>query len=113
MRVVEIGVLKIAGVAGIVDAKPSWGAILQKVEKLVLRTEYKSLPVEVQPNISFLREILPYLQAIQIAWRNKITHVEDKLIPSTAEASEEICWEVLTATRALMRKMASDLPKGF
>lgn len=113
MRVVEVGVLRVALVAGITDQKPSWGAILQKVEKLVFRTEYKDLPSVVQPNIAFLKDVLPRLQAVQHAWRNKVTHVEDKLIPTTAEANEEICWEVLIATRALMRKLASDVPAGF
>jgi hypothetical protein len=113
MRVVEIGVLKIARVAVISDSKPSLGAIFKKVEKLVLRTEYDALPAAVQPHIGLLKDMLPRLQAVQHAWRNKVTHVEDKLIPATAESNEEICWEVLITTRALMRKLAEDLPDGF
>jgi len=113
MRVVEIGVRKVALVADIQDPRPSWGSILQKVEKLVLRTAPKDAPVAIQPHLDFLRDILPRLQAIQHAWRNKFNHVEDKIIPIDAELKEEVAREVMTATRSFMRKLSEDLPVGF
>ena len=85
----------------------------KKIEKLSLRTEYADLPPLVQPHIHFLRDILPRLQAVQHPTRNKVLHIENKLIPVSAEVNEEICWETWTATRALMRKVAVDLPNDF
>jgi len=113
MRIVEVGVRKVANVADIQDPRPSWGAVLQKVEKLVLRTAPKDVPTSVQPHMDFLRDMLPRLQAIQHAWRNKFSHVEDKIVPTDPELNEEIAREVMNATRSFMRKLATDLPVGF
>jgi hypothetical protein len=110
MRVVEIGVLKLAKVADVKDPSPSWGAVLQKVEKLVLRTKYEDIPVEVQPHRKMLESVLPQMQAIQRAWRNKFAHVEDKIIPAESAMSEAVAAEIFVAVEAFMRQLALDLP---
>jgi hypothetical protein len=112
MRVVEIGILKLAKVAGMKDPSPSWGAVLQYVEKLVLRTKYEDVPQAVRPYRIMLESVLPQMQAIQRAWRNKFTHVEDKIIPAENGISELIANEILVAVEAFMRQLASDLPPG-
>jgi hypothetical protein len=111
MRVVEIGVLKLAKVAGLHDPTPSWGAVLKYVEKIVLRTKHEDIDPLVQPHREMLEAVLPQMQAIQRAWRNKFTHVEDKIIPAGV-MSESVAAEILTAVEAFMRQLACDLPPG-
>ncbi len=110
MRIVEIGVREVARLSGIVDPKPSWGAVLQKVEKIVLRTRFCEVEQSIQPHIPVLTDLLPRMQAIQHAWRNKVSHVEDKLIPIEGRIDVEVASEIMTAVQAFMRKLATDLP---
>ena len=81
MRVVEHGVMELAPLAGIKDAKPSWGSVLSKVDQCAFKTEYKDLPDEVKPYRELLRELSPEMHAIQYAWRNRVMHIENKIVP--------------------------------
>jgi len=109
MRVVEIGVRELAVASLLDDAKPSWGAILQHVEKLVLRTKFEELDPRVKRHRLMLENLLPQMQAIQRAWRNKFTHVGTKIIPAES-ITGPIAFEILVAVEAFVRQLASDLP---
>lgn len=108
MRIVECGVVQVGKLAGNTDPKPSWGSILSKLDKYAYRTEYKDLPATIQPNIESIKRVLPTLHAIQHAWRNKVTHVENRLIPTNG-ISEEIALEIMNAVQAFMRTLATEL----
>ncbi len=110
MRVVEVGVRVTAELVELEDPKPSWGAVLQKIEKIAFRTEYKDVPPGIKPNLAILKDLLPRMQAIQHAWRNNVSHVGDKLIPTSSMFTEEVADEIMNATQAFMRKLAADLP---
>jgi hypothetical protein len=73
MRVVEYALLEVARLGDINDRKPSWGAILARLEKLADKTKFEDLPNAVKPHIDLIRELLPRMHAIQHAWRNKIS----------------------------------------
>jgi hypothetical protein len=109
MRVLEVAVLEVGEIAGVTDRNPSWGAVLQHVEKVVLRTKYEALPELVKPHRKILEAILPQMQSIQRAWRNKFSHVNNKIIP-VSPIDERVATEVLTAVEAFMRQMAYELP---
>ncbi len=110
MRIVEIGVLKLAQLIQHPDPKPSWGSILKKVEKYALYTEYKDLPTAIQPHVDFLRMVLPHMQSVQRAWRNHVSHVEDRIIPSNEKITLEDAEDIMKATESLMRYLAEELP---
>jgi len=109
MRIVECAVLRLAKLAEIKDPKPSWGAVLGKLDKYAFRTDYKDLPPTVKPHIGIIKKLLPAMHAIQHAWRNKVSHVEDKLIPTDA-FNETSALEVMNAVQAFMRMLAEELP---
>jgi len=110
MRIVECGVLAVARLADINDPKPSWGAVLGKLDKYAYRTEYKDLPVAVQPHVALIKTLLPTMHAIQHAWRNQtVIHVENKLIPTTL-VDENVALEIMNAVQAFMRTLAVSLP---
>jgi hypothetical protein len=109
MRVIEFALLRLAKLTGMDDPKPSWGTMLNRVEKLALRTDFKDLPPKVQPRIEGVREILPMMQAIQRAWRNdKIAHVS-QLMPVKGITENE-ARDVMNAVRGFMRVLAEKLP---
>lgn len=109
MRVVEYGLLEVARLAEINDPKPSWGAILGRLETLSNKTRYEDLSVSIQPHISTIRELLPRLHAIQHAWRNKMLHVENRLIP-VGSVTPEIASDIMTAVEMFMRTLVEKLP---
>lgn len=106
-RVVEIGLLHAATIAGITDPKPSWGAVLKQLEKYAFKTEYDALPASVKPHRDVIRSIIPRMQGVQHAWRNKVDHAT--LIP-LQPFGETDSLEILAATEALMRALATELP---
>lgn len=110
MRVVEVAVLRIGQLVGLKDPSPSWGSVLSQVEKVVLKTKYEDMEEAVRPHRKLLRALLPQMQAIQRAWRNKFSHVEYRIIPADGELSESIAAEILTAVEGLMRQLSRDLP---
>jgi hypothetical protein len=51
------------------------------------------------------------VEALKNAWRNKISHAHGKLIVMTGEEFHpDVAEEILTATRAFMRRLAEGLP---
>ena len=82
MRVVQVGVMELAVIAGLKDPSPSWGSVLQFIEKLVLLTKHEDVDIHVRPHRKLLENVLPQMQAIQRAWRNKFSHVGTKIIPT-------------------------------
>lgn len=109
MRVVEVGVMEVAQLARINDPKPSWGAVLSTIDKLAFRTEYANLPDAIKPHRDLLRELSNEMHAIQYAWRNKVNHIETKLVP-VAPIDQPIASEIMTAVQAFMRSLAERLP---
>ena len=109
MRVVEHGLMEVAKLAAIEDPKPSWGAVLGKVDLYAFRTEYKDLPDGVKPHRELLKELSPEMHAIQYAWRNRVSHVENKLIP-VKPIDHPIATEIMSAVQAFMRSLAERLP---
>ena len=110
MRVVEVAVIELAAIAGLKDPTPSWGSVLQFIEKLVLRTKHEDVDPLVRPHRKLLEAVLPQMQAIQRAWRNKFSHVGTKIVPSGSGISGPIAIEILTAVVAFMRQLATDYP---
>jgi hypothetical protein len=113
MRIVEVGVLKLAKLIDYQDPKPSWGTILDKVDKYALRTKYADLPPKIQPHVELLRSFLPHMQAVQRAWRNNVSHVEDRIIPASEKLTPEDAKEIMEATQSLMKHLAKELPQNI
>lgn len=103
MRVVEVGLHRIAELAQIPDTRPSWGAVLEPLERYAYRTDYKDLPEHIKLHREFIRSIIPHMQAVQRAWRNKVDHAT--LVPTQAFGRPDAD-AILGATRSLMLALA-------
>jgi hypothetical protein len=58
----------------------------------------------------FLEQIIATVEALKNAWRNKVSHANGKLMLMTTDFSPEVAEEILMATRAFMRRLATDGP---
>jgi hypothetical protein len=110
MRIVETAVIELYWLTGLpLDEKAHFGSVVSKLEKLTQRTEFKDLPPVAQPHIGFLKEVLPYLHAVKDAWRNRVSHVDERILPKDGYAPENVT-EIYMATRGLMRTLAEKAP---
>ena len=53
MRVVEFALMRLAKLAGDRIPKPSWGTVLQQLERLAFQMKNSDLPVSVRPHLEF------------------------------------------------------------
>jgi hypothetical protein len=50
------------------------------------------------------------VQAMKSAWRNKVNHVEGRLAVMKPEFTPDIAEEIMVASRAFMRRLATEMP---
>jgi hypothetical protein len=100
MRVTEHGLQEIAKRIGIKDPRPNWEPIICKIDS-ELKKGYKDRQYKGMSD--FLANVSAHLNAVKVAWRNRVMHVDTK---HTMEEAREI----YSATAGLMRYIAENLP---
>jgi len=68
-----------------------------------------STPFERQ-HYSLFEQLHGTITALKDAWHNKVSHAHGKLTLLTAYFSPDVAEEILFATRAFMRRLATDAP---
>jgi hypothetical protein len=91
------------------DVKAHFGSVLKKLEHLKQNTQLKDLPDHLKPYAGFLGDVLPQLHAVKDSWRNKVSHVDDRIIIADV-FTEEMAIGIYDATLLLTKKLASGLP---
>jgi hypothetical protein len=110
MRVTEAAVLELQCFLDTApDPKAHFGSVLQKLEHLQHKTAFKDLPDHLKPYAGFLRDSLPQLHAVKNSWRNKVSHVDDRIVIVDV-FTEEMASGIYDATLLLMKKLANGLP---
>jgi hypothetical protein len=84
---------------------------LKKLGHLQQKTDFNNLPEHLKPYRGFLGEVLPQLHAVKDSWRNKVSHIDDRIIIADV-FTEEMASGVYNATLLLMKKLADGLPKN-
>jgi hypothetical protein len=67
----------------------------------------------VQQHSQFLEQIDATIEALKSAWRNKISHAQNKLTLLTRDFSREVSEEIVFASRSFMRRLATDAPTSL
>jgi hypothetical protein len=102
MRVMEVGLKATAKVLG-VDYKPSWEGYLRVIQERI-NQQWKQKGIQWRRDEPFFRDVLAYLQAVKVAWRNTTMHIDKSYTPEQAE-------DIFNAVRAFMNLLATRLPK--
>ena len=109
MRIVEKGVLELqVFLKDPDDPKAHFGGVLAKLES-ARKNGFANAPDFLKPNFQFVIEILPHLYAVKDAWRDKVVHVGNNIIPSK-QFTGPMAWDIYRATLALMKTLADGLP---
>lgn len=110
MRVTEAGVLELGTLIEPGDHKPQFGFVLKKIDRLLQRVEFKDWPEHAKPHQALFRQVLPRLYAVKDAWRDKVMHIETKIIPTESQYTPGVALDIWNATVSLMRLLAERLP---
>jgi hypothetical protein len=109
MLVAEFGALEVGKLIEMRDPKPSWHGVMNEIRRITQQTKFTDLkPIE-QKYFKLLEQLSPLMLAMQNAWRHKIDHAANRLVLTTGEFQSYVAEEIITATRAFMRTLASEL----
>jgi hypothetical protein len=111
VQVVEAGLIELGKLIGVTDPHSGWTAVSNRLKKIIDTKHQDRSPLE-QQHFPFLEQIQGTIESLKNAWRNKVSHAQGKLVLMTSDFSPEIAEEILFATRAFMRRLATEMPKA-
>jgi len=109
LLVVEVGIVELGNFIGVTDPKKGWDATTKRL-KLLLSGGHGSLPVNLSAHFAFLEQVNACVEAMKHAWRNKVNHVEGRLVVMKPEFTPDVAEEIMMASRAFMRRLATEIP---
>jgi hypothetical protein len=109
VQVVEIGLIELGKLIDVTDPMSGWTATTNRLHGIIKKGHEARTSFERQ-HFSFLEQMHGTIEGLKNAWRNKISHAHGKLTLLTADFSPDIAEEILFATRAFMRRLATDAP---
>jgi HEPN domain-containing protein len=110
-QVVELGLIELGKFLAIKDPKSGFTAVCNELRR-ILDKKYGELTDFERTNRPFCEQVYGTAEALKNAWRNKIGHAQGRLYVMTADFSPQIAEEIIYATRAFMRRLATELPSG-
>jgi hypothetical protein len=110
VQVVEIGLMAMCKFLDARDPKSGFTAATKEISR-ILKKDFQSLTKDERRHREFLEQIHGTIEALKNAWRNKINHAQGRLTVMPTGFAPEVAEEILFATRAFMRRLATDLPK--
>lgn len=110
LQIVEVGLIELGTFINVNDPTSGWTSVAQRLKKII-DTKYQDLDSFEKANRPFLEQLQGTVEALKNAWRNKISHAHGKLTVMTGqEFHPDVAEEILSATRAFMRRLAEGLP---
>jgi hypothetical protein len=109
IQVIEAGLIELGTFIKVADPKSGWTAVANELKKIVSKRREDLTDFEKQ-HFQFLEQTQGTVEALKTAWRNKVSHVQGKIILMTGEFSPEVAEEILFASRAFMRGLTAGLP---
>lgn len=109
IQVQEHGLLALGQFIGVNDPKSGFTAVANSLHRITTRKRDDLSDLE-RTHYAFLEQMDASVQAIKNAWRNKVSHAQGRPTLMTADFSPAIAEEIYIATRAFMRRLATELP---
>jgi len=110
MRISEAAALELGKIVDPTDHKPQFSSVLKKIDNLVQKTKWQDWPVEAQSHKPLFVDALPRLYAVKDSWRDKFTHFDIHIVPTTPTWTRERALDVYNCTLSLMNMLAERLP---
>ena len=108
MLIAEFGVIQVSDFFAVSGDKPGWGA-LERLQRISDKKWPDKTSLE-QQHAKFLEAVLPLAFSMKNAWRHKMDHVANKIVWIDTSFDAEFAKDIISATSAFMRRLATDLP---
>lgn len=109
LQIVEVGVIALGKCLGCCDHQEGWSATTNAIQAITRKKHTDRTDFE-KANFPFIEQMNGTVEALKNAWRNKVSHVQGKLVVMTADFSPDVAEDILSATRAFMRRIATESP---
>jgi hypothetical protein len=109
LQILELGVIDLGKIIGVTDSQLGWGATINALRN-ILKTKYQDRSQFQKDNSAFFEQINGTIEVVNSAWRNKVSHAQNKLILLTSDFTPDVAEEILIASRSFMRRLATDAP---
>lgn len=109
VQIVEVGLIELGKVIGVTDPLSGWTATTQAIKRIIDTRHQDRTPYQ-RAHFAFLEQMHGTIEGLKNAWRNKVSHAQGRLTLLTADFSPDVAEEILFATRAFMRRLATDAP---
>ena len=109
MRIAEVGAIAIGNLVQIKDPKPGWSSVIRELRLIIHRKKFDELSDVEKKYRTFLSNWLPLLESVNTSWRDRISHVENRLFLDK-DVDPRIAREIVAATQTFMRRLAEEFP---
>jgi hypothetical protein len=109
VQVIEHGLVAVGEWLGIRDPQSGWTAVSNKLKTITSSKYSDRSPLE-RDHFNFIEQLHGTVEALKNAWRNKISHATGRIKMGT-DFIPDVAQEIIMASRALMRRLATDLPR--
>lgn len=109
VQIVESGLLQLGTFLGVKDPLSGWTAVANELKKTINKKYGDKTAFEKQ-HVQFIEQMQGCVEALKTAWRNKISHAQGKLTLMTSDFVPDVAEEIRIATRAFMRRLATEMP---
>jgi hypothetical protein len=106
LMVMEHGLVELGQKIGATDHREGWDASCKKLAEIV-GAGYKANTTDL--DYAFLEQLNTCVQAIKLAWRNKVNHATGKPNVISGGFACDVAEEIISATRGFMRRLAERL----
>ena len=107
LQVAEYGVIKVTDLLQVSGDKPGWGS-LRRLSAILEKSHSQRSDLE-KLHSKLLEDVVPLSVVMKDSWRHKLDHVDNQIIRVEKDFSAEAAEEIISATRAFMRKLSGDL----
>jgi hypothetical protein len=110
VQIIEHGLLELGTFLSVNDPISGWTAVANELKKIINKKHDQRSDFE-KKHFQFIEQMQGTVEALKNAWRNKISHVSgQRLLLVSSEFTPDTAEEIMTATRAFMRRLTESLP---
>lgn len=109
VQVVEVGLSELCKALESKDPHSGWTAAAKALDKVVNKKHDQKTDFE-RKHSAFFEQVQGTVEGLKNAWRNKISHAHGRLAVMTSDFAPDVAEEIIFASRAFMRRLATDGP---
>lgn len=111
VQIIEHGLLALGEFLSVKDPISGWTAVSNELRRIT-NLKYSDRSDFERKHFTFIEQMHGTVEALKNAWRNKISHAQgQQLLLVSTEFTPDTADEIITATRAFMRRLAEELPE--